>query len=79
MPTQYSSGTKRARNIQSIANQPTCGGDKKGGLAPSSGYWFLTSNPSMIGATNSQFALKCIGNYSNGSQVAARKVRMGLA
>jgi len=69
---------KNARNVASIVNRPTCGGDKKGGLAPSSGFWFLTSNPSMIGATNSQFALKCIGNYTSSSQTAVRRVRMGM-
>lgn len=78
MPTGYMSGTKRARNIQSVANQPTCGGDKKGGLAPTGTSFFLSSNPNMIGATNSQFGLKCIGNFTNSSQVAQRRVRMGL-
>ena len=75
----YMSGNKAARNQNSIVNRTNvCGGPKKGGLAPSSGFWFLTSNPSMIGATNTQFALKCIGNYTNGSQVAARAVARGM-
>lgn len=30
----YMSGSTRARHTSSITNLPTCGGDKKGGLAP---------------------------------------------
>lgn len=52
---------KMARNAASIVNRPTCGGNKKGGLAPSVG-WFMTSNPNMIGATNTQYGLMCIPN-----------------
>ena len=50
---------KMARNAASIVNRPTCGGNKKSGLAPSVG-WFMTSNPNMIGATNTQYGLMCI-------------------
>lgn len=59
----YYSGSKAARNATSIANRTnTCGGGaKKGGLAPSVG-WYMTSNPSMIGATNTQFGLVCMPN-----------------
>lgn len=68
-------GPARVRNIQSLTNQPTCGGSaKKGGLAPSVG-WYLSSNPNMIGATNTQFGLVCMGNYSNASQSALRAIR----
>lgn len=53
---------KAARNAASIVNRTnTCGGNKKGGLAPSVG-WFLSSNPNLIGATNTQFGLMCIPN-----------------
>jgi len=52
---------KMARNAASIVNRPTCGGNKKSGLAPSVG-WFMTSNPNMIGATNTQYGLMCIPN-----------------
>ena len=52
---------KAARNAASIVNRPTCGGNKKSGLAPSVG-WFMTSNPNMIGATNTQYGLMCIPN-----------------
>ena len=58
----YMSGSKNARNSASIVNRTNvCGGPKKGGLAPSVG-WFLYSNPNFIGATNTQYGLKCIPN-----------------
>ena len=55
--------SRNARNAASICNRTnTCGGtSKKGGLAPSVG-WYLSSNPNMIGATNTQFGLRCIPN-----------------
>ena len=54
--------SKAARNQASIVNRPTCGGSaKKGGLTPRIG-WYMSSNPSMIGATNTQFGLVCIPN-----------------
>jgi len=48
----YMSGSKMSRYSASIVNRPNCGGVKKGGLAPSIG-WFMSSNPSLIRATNS--------------------------
>lgn len=52
--------SKAARNQTSIINRTnTCGGQKKSGLAPSIGL-FLSSNPSLRGATNTQFGLVCI-------------------
>lgn len=55
------SGSKMARNQASIVNRPTCGGNFKGGLTPRVGYQ-LSSNPSLRGATNTQFGLTCIPN-----------------
>ena len=54
---------KAARNAASIVNRPNCGGVKKGGLAPSVG-WYLSSNPNLIGATNTQFGLTCRPNFT---------------
>ena len=68
---------KAARHTASITNLPTCGGNKKGGLGFFTGN-FISSNPNMIGATNSQFGLKCVGNYTNQAQSTVRKVRMGM-
>jgi hypothetical protein len=65
---------KAARNQASLVNRPTCGGNSKGGLAPSVGA-YISSNPNMIGATNTQFGLVCVGNYSNPSQSALRAIR----
>ncbi len=70
-----SNASKMARNAASIINRPNCGGSsKKGGLAPSVG-WFMPSNPNLIGATNTQFGLVCKGNYTNASQSALRAIR----
>lgn len=57
----YYSGSRMSRNAASITNRANCGGNKKSGLAPSIG-WFMSSNPTMIGATNTQFGLKCVPN-----------------
>ena len=54
-------GSKAARNQASIVNRPNCKGNMKSGLSPRIGH-FLSSNPSMIGATNTQFGLVCIPN-----------------
>ena len=55
-------GSRNARNAASICNRTNiCGGMKKGGLAPSVG-WYLSSNPNLIGATNTQFGLICRPN-----------------
>jgi hypothetical protein len=73
----YTAG-KAARSVAKIVNRPTCGGNKKGGLAPSVG-WFngMTTLPAN-NATNTQFGLVCVGNYSNPSQQAARAVWRGM-
>lgn len=71
----YMSGSKSARNAASICNRTNvCGGVKKGGLAPTIGA-FMSSNPNLIGATNTQYGLKCVGNYSNPSQSSLRAIR----
>ena len=54
--------SKNARNAASIVNRTNiCGGLKKSGLAPSIG-WFMSSNPGLIGATNTQYGLVCMPN-----------------
>ncbi len=68
-------GSKSARNVASIVNRTnTCGGSKKAGLAPTVG-WYLPSNPNLIGATNTQYGLVCMGNFTNSSQSALRAIR----
>ncbi len=67
--------SRSARNSASIVNRTNvCGGNKKGGLAPSIGN-FISSNPNLIGATNTQYGILCIGNFSNPSQSALRAIR----
>lgn len=69
------SGSKAARNAASICNRTNiCGGTKKSGLAPTVGL-FISSNPNLIGATNTQYGLVCTGNFTNASQSALRAIR----
>jgi hypothetical protein len=71
----YMSGSRNARNAASICNRTNiCGGPKKAGLAPTIGN-FISSNPNLIGAVNTQYGLKCVGNFSNPSQSALRAIR----
>lgn len=74
----YYSGSKAARNATSICNRTNvCGGGaKKGGLAPSVGL-FLTSNPNLIGATNTQFGLRCIPNMTTQTQSYGYRATIG--
>jgi len=74
----YMSGSRAARNQSSIVNRTNiCGGMKKSGLAPSVG-WYLSSNPNMIGATNTQFGLVCIPNRTiQTQQYGVRATRTG--
>jgi hypothetical protein len=74
----YMGGSKSARNAASICNRTNiCGGMKKGGLAPSVG-WFLSSNPNLIGGTNTQFGLRCVPNTTiQTQQYGYRATRTG--
>ena len=68
-----SNGPKVVRNISSLINRPTCGGSaKKGGLASSVGA-YVSSNPNMIRATNTQYGLKCIPYFFNTAQTTWRR------
>ena len=74
----YMSGSRMSRNAASIVNRPSCGGSaKKGGLAPSVGY-FMSSNPNLIGATNTQYGLTCRPNLTiQTQQYGYRATRTG--
>ena len=64
----YMSGSRSARNQSSICNRTnTCGGMKKGGLAPSIGV-FVSSNPSGRRLTNTMMNLMCIPNHTTQTQ-----------
>jgi hypothetical protein len=67
---------KAARNQASLVNRTNVcgGGSKKGGLAPRVGF-YLSSNPNLIGATQTQYGLVCTGNFTNPSQSALRAIR----
>jgi hypothetical protein len=70
------SGSRSARNQASIVNRPTCGGPKKGGLAPTVG-WYLYSNPNLIGATNTQYGLTCRPNLTIQTQSYGYRATIG--
>ena len=71
------SGSKMSRNSASIVNRTNvCGGPKKGGLAPSIG-WFLYSNPNLIGATNTQYGLTCRPNLTIQTQSYGYRATIG--
>lgn len=70
------SGSAMARNQASIVNRPTCGGPKKGGLAPSIGM-FMDSNPNLIGATNTQYGLTCRPNLTIQTQKYGYRATIG--
>jgi hypothetical protein len=72
----YMSGSRNARNAASITNRPTCGGPKKGGLAPTVGR-FIDSNPNLIGATNTQFGLWCRPNTTIQTQSYGYRATIG--
>lgn len=72
-----SNASKAARNQASIVNRTNiCGGSKKGGLAPSVG-WYLPSNPNLIGATNTQFGLVCKPNTTIQTQSYGYRATIG--
>lgn len=86
----YMSGGKAARNQASIINRANCGGPKKGGLmgyiggvgtggiSTSQSRRFCASNSCNNRDMNTLFGLRCVGNYSNPSQVTASAARRGM-
>ena len=73
----YLSGSKMRRNAASIVNRPNCGGSsKKGGLAPTIGT-FISSNPNLIGATNTQYGLTCRPNLTIQTQSYGYRATIG--
>jgi len=69
------SGSKMARNAASIINRPTCGGNKKAGLAPSVG-WYLTNNTMLIGAPQS-VPMFCMPNRTIQTQKYGYRATIG--
>jgi len=73
----YMSGSKSARNAASIVNRTnTCGGVKKAGLAPSSGFWFMQNNPILKGSVLTM-PLKCVPNITIQTQKTGYKATIG--
>ena len=72
----YMSGSRSARNQESIVNRTnTCGGPKKAGIAPRIGF-FLQSNVSLRGAPQS-LPLVCVPNYTIQTQKYGYKATIG--
>ena len=73
----YYSGSKAARNAASICNRTNvCGGPKKAGLAPSSGYWFMQSNPMLVGSVLTM-PLFCVPNRTIQTQKYGYRATIG--
>lgn len=66
---------RNARNAASIINRPTCGGDKKAGLAPRVG-WYLSSNTMLIGAPQT-IPRFCIPNRTVQTQQTGYRATIG--
>ena len=73
----YMSGSRNARNAASIVNRTNiCGGMKKSGLAPTVGT-FISSNPNLIRAVNTQFGLVCRPNQTIQTQSYGYRATIG--
>ena len=71
------SGSKAARNQSSIVNRTnTCGGNKKAGLAPSSGFWYMQSRPMLKGSVLSM-PLVCVPNMTIQTQKYGYRATIG--
>ncbi len=73
----YMSGGKAARNQASIVNRTNvCGGSKKAGLAPSSGYYFMQNNPMLRGSVLTM-PLFCVPNRTIQTQKYGYRATIG--
>lgn len=73
----YLSGGRNARHQASIVNRTNvCGGNKKAGLAPTVGF-FMSSNPSLNGATNTLYGLTCKPNTTTQTQRYGYRATIG--
>jgi hypothetical protein len=69
------SAGRNARNVASIVNRPTCGGNKKAGTAPRVG-WYLTNNTMLIGAPQT-VPLFCVPNRTVQTQKYGYRATIG--
>lgn len=73
----YMGGSKASRNAASICNRTNiCGGMKKAGLAPSSGFWYMQSRPMLKGSVLTM-PLKCVPNTSIQTQKYGYRATIG--
>lgn len=71
----YMSGSKAARNQASLVNRPTCGGNKKAGIASRIGF-FMQNNPTLRRAPQS-LPLVCVPNYTIQTQKYGYRATIG--
>jgi len=69
------SGSKAARNQASLVNRPTCGGNKKAGIASRIGF-FMQNNPTLRRAPQS-LPLVCVPNYTIQTQKYGYRATIG--
>jgi hypothetical protein len=73
----YMGGSKASRNAASICNRTNvCGGVKKAGLAPSSGFWYMQNNPMLNGSVLTM-PLRCVPNTSIQTQKYGYRATIG--
>ncbi len=73
----YYGGSRSARNAASICNRTNvCGGPKKAGLAPSSGYFFMPNNPMLKGSVLTM-PLICVPNRTIQTQRYGYRATIG--
>jgi len=73
----YMSGSRSARNQASIVNRTNvCGGPKKAGLAPSSGFWYMQNNPLLRGSVLTM-PLVCVPNTTIQTQKYGYRATIG--
>jgi hypothetical protein len=55
----YMSGSRNARNVDSITSRPNCGGSAKKAGTIQTGYWFVSNNPNLTRAPHAT-PTKCV-------------------
>jgi len=60
-----------------IVRTNTCGGMKKAGIAPSSGYWYISSWRGMLPRAPQSLPIKCVPNTSVQTQRYGYRATIG--
>lgn len=74
----YMSGSKAARNQNSIINRTNvCGGPKKAGTAPATGFFFMSSLRGQLPRAPQSIPAVCIPNYTIQTQKYGYRATIG--